>query len=300
MKNILVIYYSQSGQLEAIARSVSAPLNGLSDVNLHFHEIKVVEPFPFPWDKERFFGAFPESFLQIPQAVVPMSEELRDIKFDLILFCYQVWYLSPSIPITSFLKSDDAKRLFNHVPVVTISGSRNMWIMAQEKIKVLLTSLDAKLVGNIALVDRAPNLISVITIVEWMMSGIKKRYLGLFPLPGVADKDIRDSQVFGEIIQKHLQDNSFNSLQNSLIDAKAVKVSPYLVTVDKTANRIFSKWSNLVITKGESRKRWLQAFYIYLLVAIWVASPIVYVLHLFSYPFRMKSIKNSIAYYQGV
>lgn len=300
MKNLLVVYYSQSGQLEKIGRSIAAPLGEDADVNIYFHEIKPVKSFPFPWNKESFFGAFPDSFLQIPQEIESLSADLMGVKFDLILFCYQVWYLSPSIPITSFLKSNDAKHIFNNVPVVTISGSRNMWIMAQEKVKTLLTSNGANLVGNIALVDRAPNLVSVITIVEWMMSGVKERYLGLFPLPGVSDKDINASARFGAIILNSLKRESFHDLQINLVQEGAVKVSPYLVTVDKTANRIFSKWSNFIATKKSSRGGWLKAFYIYLLLAIWIASPIVYVLHLILYPFRLKSIKHSIAYYQGV
>ncbi len=196
MKNILVIYYSQSGQLESIARNIAKPLLNSDEVNVVFHEIQLEKPFPFPWNKDAFFDAFPESFLQIPTALKPVPTEILNTKFDLILLHYQVWYLSPSIPINSFLKSSEAKTLFNNTPVVTISGSRNMWVMAQEKIKVLLKSNNAQLKGNIALVDRVGNLISVITIVEWMFSGVKKKYLGIFPLPGVSEKDIVESSKF--------------------------------------------------------------------------------------------------------
>ncbi len=300
MKNVLVIYYSQSGQLEQIGQAIAAPLVGVDGVSVYFHKIKPVHSFPFPWTKESFFDAFPESFLQISQDVEPISTELLGIKFDLILFCYQVWYLSPSIPITSFLKSKDANFLFNNVPVVTVSGSRNMWIMAQEKVKVLLKANGAKLVGNIALVDKAPNLVSVVTIVKWMMSGVKKRYLGIFPLPGVSRKDITSSVRYGEMILESLKQGTFDELQNNLVKEGAVNISPYLVTVDKTANRIFSRWSNFIVTKKSSRIVWLKVFYTYLLLAIWIASPIVYVLHLILYPFRLKTIKQSVAYYQGV
>ncbi len=300
MKNVLVVYYSQSGQLERIGRTIASPLVAAQEVNVYFYEIRPVHSFPFPWNKESFFGAFPDSFLENPHEVEPIKEDLLSLKFDLILFCYQVWYLSPSIPVTSFLKSSQVKLLFQDVPVVTISGSRNMWIMAQEKIKSLLVANGAKLVGNIALVDKSPNLVSVITIVEWMMSGIKRRYLGFFPLPGVSDNDISNSERFGETILESLQQGSFSDLQLNLVRQDAVNISPYLVTVDKTANRIFSKWSNFIVTKKSSRSVWLKVFYIYLLLAIWIASPIVYVLHLILYPFRLKKIKHTVAYYQGV
>jgi len=300
MKNVLVIYYSQSGQLESIARNIAMPLLNSEDINVIFHEIQLEKPFPFPWNNEAFFGAFPESFLQIPTALKPVSEEIMKTKFDLILLHYQVWYLTPSVPVNSFLKSPEAKILLNNTPVVTINGSRNMWIMAQEKVKVLLKQSNALLKGNIALVDRVGNLISVITIVEWMFSGVKKKYLGIFPLPGVSDKDITESSKFGEVILSSLLENNFENLQQRLLEIDAVRVSSYLVTVDKTANKIFTKWSNLIIKKGESRKFWLKAFKVYLLLAIWLISPIVYILHVIMYPFKMQKIKKEIEYYKGI
>jgi hypothetical protein len=184
MKNVLVIYYSQSGQLESIARNIAKPLLNSNEINVLFHEIQLEKPFPFPWNNDAFFGAFPETFLQIPTALKPVSEEIMNTKFDLILLNYQVWYLTPSIPINSFLKSPEAKILLNNTPVVTINGSRNMWVMAQEKVKALLKQNNAFLKGNIALVDRVGNLISVITIVEWMFSGVKKEIFRYFSFAG--------------------------------------------------------------------------------------------------------------------
>ncbi len=300
MKNVLVIYYSQSGQLESIARNIAKPFLNSEEINLTFHEIQLEKPFPFPWNKDSFFDAFPESFLQIPTALKPVPEEILNTKFDLILFHYQVWYLSPSIPINSFLKSEDAKKILNNTPVITISGSRNMWIMAQEKIKVLLRKANANLVGNVALVDRVGNLISVITIVEWMFSGVKKKYLGIFPLPGVSEKDIEESSQFGEIMLDSLQQNNLAQLQPKLVNAGAVKISSYLVTVDKTANKIFNKWSNIIYKNQKNRKQLLKVFNVYLFLAIWLISPIVYILHLITYPLKLKTIKKETQYYQGV
>ncbi|UUF15650.1 MULTISPECIES: dialkylrecorsinol condensing enzyme DarA [Flavobacterium] len=300
MKNVLVIYYSQSGQLETIAQNIAKPFLNSENIKVTFHEIQLEKPFQFPWSKDAFFDAFPESFLQIPTALKPVPEEILNTKFDLVLFHYQVWYLSPSIPINSFLKSDEAKKILNNTPVVTISGSRNMWIMAQEKIKTLLKEANAQLVGNVALVDRVGNLISVITIVEWMFSGVKKKYLGIFPLPGVSEKDINESPKFGEVILSSFNENDLDDLQPKLVGIGAVKISPYLVTVDKTANKIFNKWSNLIFKNQKNRKKLLKVFNVYLFLAIWLISPIVYILHFISYPFKLKTIKRQTQYYQGV
>lgn len=301
MKNVLVIYFTQSGQLAEIAQNITRPLQNDAKVNVVFHEIKMADPFPFPWNKERFFDAFPESFLQIPAEINTVPDTILNTKWDLILLHYQVWFLSPSIPINSFLKSAYARQLLNDTPVVTISGSRNMWYLAHDKIKALLASNGAKHKGNVALVDRAGNLISVITIVEWMFSGKKYKHLGIFPMPGVSDKDIQESEKFGHTILSALKHDNLDDLQPRLLAQDAVRVSPYLVGVDRKGNHIFKKWSAFIIKRqGEARRKLLKLFVVYLVLAIWVISPIVYILHLISYPLRINKIKKDIAHYKSV
>jgi hypothetical protein len=136
--------------------------------------------------------------------------------------------------------------------------------------------------------------------VEWMFSGVKKKYLGIFPLPGVSEKDIQESDKFGAIILSEFKQNNLQNLQPKLLAAGAVKISSYLITVDKTANKIFNKWSNLIYKNQKNRKKLLKVFYVYLFLAIWLISPIVYILHLFTYPLKLKTIKKETQYYQGV
>ena len=150
MKNILVIHYSQSGQLTEIVNNIAAPLINSKDIIVVHHQIKMEAPYAFPWKKKDFLNTFPESFLQIPSKIKAIPETILNQKFDLVILGYPVWYLSPSIPTTSFLKSPEAKKLLANTAVVTVIGCRNMWIMAQEKIKVLLKECNSKLVGNIA------------------------------------------------------------------------------------------------------------------------------------------------------
>ena len=300
MKNILVVYYTQSGQLEDIVESITKPFQQEDEVSITYFQIKMENEFPFPWSKTAFFDAFPESFLQKEAAIVPPSQDILSKKYDLVLLGYQVWYLSPSIPINSFLKSSFAKNILNNVPVITIIGCRNMWVMAQEKMKELLKSTNSKLVGNIALVDRSINHISVITIVQWMFTGVKKKYLGIFPKPGVSDKDIQEASKFGAIIKKHLKNSHFEGLQNDLVKENAVMIHPFLVEMDTKANKMFKIWANFIINRKKSRNLLLKAFNIYLLVAIWLISPIVYILHLLLYPFKMNKIKKQTAYFKGV
>ena len=283
MKKVLVIYYSQSGQLKEIAQQISQPFLKDETIEVSCYQIKMKEEFPFPWDKESFFGAFPDSFQQKPQAILPPSEAILEQKYDLVLFHYQVWYLSPSIPINSFLKSAYAKKILQNTPVVTISGSRNMWALAQDKIKFLLKQNEAKLVGNIALVDRNINLVSVVTVVDWMFSGVKRKAYGIFPLPGVSDNEIKQSPKFGKIIYEHFVNNNYSGLQTELVENGAVEFTHFLVSMDKKANKMFKIWAKIISSNPNKKKILTKLFNYYLFVAIWVLSPIVHLIETLLY-----------------
>lgn len=299
-KNILVIYYSQTGQLTDIVRNVAKPFEAKKDeYNVTYYNIQMKKDFPFPWPNDVFFNTFPESYLQIPSEILPPSEEVLNKKYDLIIFGYQVWYLTPSIPIISFLKSGYAEKILKDTPVVTISGTRNMWMLSQEKLKVYLKDFNAKLVGNIALVDRHDNYTSVLTVIRWMIGGQKEKS-GLLPAAGVSDQEINGSVKYGEIIEKHFNNNDLDTLQPDLVKNGAVEIRAFLVRVEKVGNKIFTIWSNLIIKKKEKRPLLIKFFKVYLMAAIWVISPIVLVLHLLTTPIFWFKRKKQREYLQGI
>src|SRR5690606_19271382 len=151
-----------TGQQREILDRLLSPLAADAAVELTFHQITPVVDYPFPWDGHSFFDAFPESFLQLPCEIEPIDDEILQQDYDLIILGYQVWYLSPSIPFNSFLKSEAARKLLHGKPVVTVINCRNMWVMAQEKAKRLLHDIGANHVGNVVRVDRHLNHDSVI------------------------------------------------------------------------------------------------------------------------------------------
>lgn len=299
MKKVLVLYYSQSGQLHRVLDRSTMPLRQSSTIDVTFCEIKLEHNYSFPWRRQDFFDVFPESFKQIAQPVQPLPSEVVNTNYDLVILGYQVWYLSPSIPINSFLQSADAKTILAHTPVVTVSGSRNMWVMAQEKIKVILQNLQADLVGNIALVDRNVNLVSVITIVDWMFSGKQRRVWGFLPKPGISEEEITASSRFGAILEQFILKDNYQGLQEEFVASGAVEVRHFLVSMDKKANKMFKVWSGLIYN-SKNRTFLLKIFNYYLFIAIWLISPIVHCIHLILYPLLYKSIQRDKKYYQGV
>lgn len=297
-KKVLAVYFTQSGQMENIIDHFTKPLESSPEIIVEKIRINPAKPFPFPWTSRMFFDAMPESVTGTSIELEPFS--YKEDRYDLIIIGYQPWFLSPSIPISSLLQHPSFKTILNQAPVVTISGCRNMWINAQEKIKKWLKEANANLVGNIALVDRHNNYASLVTIFYWMLTGKKDRKWGVFPKPGVSDEDIINSSIFGETVCTHLKKNDWQNLQSDLRQQHAVVIKYNLMFIERKAGRIFSIWSK-IINGSRKRNALLVAFKYYLLIALCIAAPIILLTDaLFFKPFLGKRIKQQKEYYAGV
>ncbi len=298
MKNrILIIYYSQSGQLKQIAENFASPFLQ-NQVEVDWLPIEPEKPFDFPWSGKSFFDAMPESVMGIPAPLKKIV--LKNHVYNLVIFAYSPWFLSPSIPATSILNQAEIQKLLKNTPVVTLIGSRNMWIMAQEKIKALLKNAGANLVGNIVLEDKHTNLISAITIQYWMFTGKKDKFLNLFPKPGVSSEDIQSTTRFGEIVLKALVKQDFAHLQTELLQEGAVKVHPNLLFIESRGSMLFGIWAKIISSK-KNRELWLKIFKYYLVIALFLLSPIVVILYMFIIkPLSFSKTRKDIDFYSGI
>jgi len=270
-KNVLAIYYTQTGQLGEIVDHFTAPLTE-AGIYVEKVRINVAKNYPFPWTANSFFSVMPDCQLDVPVELIPF--ELREKKYDLIILGYQAWFLSPSIPFNSLLQAPALLSVLKNTPVITITGARNMWLNAFVRVKKLIHAAGANIVGNVALVDTHPNPISFITIFHWMLHGKKDRYLGVFPTPGVPEADIIHTKVFGEQVLFHLNHNNWDSLQEEMVKEGAVKLNYNLMIIESVAGKIFKIWANL-IAKKKNKGPWIKAFKYYLLIAFFIGAPIV-------------------------
>ncbi|MCE7059644.1 hypothetical protein [Dyadobacter sp. CY343] len=299
MAKVLVVNYSQSGQLHEIIDNFLAPFDP-SQVERII--IKPVKPINFPWTSEVFYDTMPECVLEEPIQLEPVN--YGSDKYDLIVIGYQPWFLSPSLPITSLLQDPDFQRKLNGTPVVTIIGGRNMWLNSQESIKKYIREAGGTLVGNIPLMDREPNLISVLTIFHWMLTGRKERKWNLLPVPGVGQSDIDGAGRFGSIVNNALKTNDFANLQRQILSLGLIEIPTDIWFIEMRGKKIFKIWAGLIKKKGttpEKRKFFVNLFKYYLLIALFVASPIILTFYfVLIAPFMQSKIKKEKEYFYGV
>ena len=237
-----------------------------------------------------FFNVMPDCVLGIPTELTPF--ELKESSYDLIILGYQVWFLSPSIPFNSLMHHPRLRAVLKNTPVITITGARNMWVNAYKEVKKILHDADAKMVGNIALVDKHLNLVSFVTIFHWMLHGKKDRYLHVFPKPGVSDADIENTKIFGSIALSYFQKNEWDGMQDELIEKKAVDLKYHLMFIESKAGGMFKLWGSF-ISKRKNKTIWLSVFKYYLLFSLFIAAPIVFAIDLvFFKPFLSKHIRE--------
>lgn len=300
MKKILIVQFSQSGQLSEVLRQLSSPLAEADGISLRIETIKPKNAYPFPWPILQFFDTFPEAIYLDAPDIEALSVDPAE-RFDLVILGYQAWFLSPSLPVTAFMKSEAAAKLLKDTPVVTVVACRDMWLMAQEQVKKLLSHVGARLVGHVALVDGAGTVGSFLATPIWVMTGHKGPHLGgLIPRAGVDPAQIEASRRFGQRIAEVLLSGAV--LDESLLQhLQAVKVNEGLISSEKTIRRGFLIWGKLLRSLGKQgsfqRKPVLLLYICWLVLAIILLVPLGLLVKKVLAPFMRKKIAEQKAYF---
>ena len=298
MKKVLVLYYSQSGQLKNVLESFTSKLDG-EEVEVTYKAIKPKAPYPFPWPFYTFFDEFPES-VYMDGCEIEEIDGL-DEDYDLIILGYTVWYMAPSIPMTSFLQSQQAKKLFKDKPVVTVIACRDMWVLAQEKMKEMLKNLDARLLDNVALTDQSGAVLSLITLPTYMLTG-EKKYFSFLPSAGIKQEDIDGCERFGSRLKEALREDKEKGDEAMLKNLGASVVNAKLIATEKIATRSFLVWSKLIKLAGKKysfgRKVVISIYVVFLIALLLTVVPLNIIVRKILNIFQKEKLRAMEAYYE--
>lgn len=298
-KKVLLVQYSQTGQLSRVSESFIGPLRESPLVDVTVLNIEPVQAYPFPWGFFDFLNVFPESVYLDPPEIKPLDVDENE-DFDLVILAYTAWFLSPSLPITAFLKHPSAKKLLHNKPVITLIACRDMWAMSQETIKQLLETLNARLIDNVALIDQGSTK-SFITTPRWMFTGRKNSFWGL-PEAGIAEQEITNTRRFGLALVSALKDHKEQQGEALLMGLKAVSVDISVVQSEKIGYRSFRIWGKLLRKVGQQndakRKPVLLIYFAFLICMIVTVVPISIILKRILSPFLVNKHVQMKEYYE--
>lgn len=293
---VLIVYYSQTGQLSALAQYFAKPLQQAGVVT-DCVPLVPQQPYPFPWRFWQFFDTFPETAHLRPAPIEPPQIPHDD--YDAVVIAYTVWFLAPSQPITAFLQRPETRRLLAGKPVITLIGCRNMWLAAQEKMKTLLAANGAQLVGNIVKTDACGTAASFVTTPAWLLTG-NKRYFRSLPAAGIAENELADGARFGEKLRDALLAGA--PLDETLFqNMGAARVDEKLIFSEKAASRSFYLWGRLLMAAGcvspLLRRALLAVYIVFLITLILTVIPISIVLKKLLHPLLKRRLAQAKHHY---
>lgn len=278
MKQILVLYYSQSGETAAAASVFAAKL-AQSGAEVTLASVESGVDYPFPWGSiRRFFDQMPEAMLGLPPQVrVPPFDPQR--RYDLVIIACPIWFLSPAPVLQGFFESSHAAVL-EGAEVLTITVSRAMWQQGSEALKRRLATARAMHVDNIVVTHQGSPLATLVSTPRTLLFGRRDRLMGVFPEAGVSAEDMARVAELGAAAAAGLQ--RVRSPGASLLAGQpAVKVKRWLVVPELLAWYCFFAWATAIRRLGgihpAFRAIGVYGFAVFLVLLIIFALPLVLV-----------------------
>ncbi|GAA1611639.1 hypothetical protein GCM10009789_77510 [Kribbella sancticallisti] len=192
-KRVLIVYYSQSGDVHRALEALVRPLE-MRDVEITWRRIDSAPAYPFPWRAREFFDCMPEAVSGEPPALAQLDLDATE-RFDLILIGWQVWFLSPSLPIQAFFATRHAE-VMRGTRVITVTCCRQMWQRAQAKMRALIAAAGGIHTDSIVVTHQGSALLTYITAPRIMLTGRRDK-IAFLPAGGVARTEIDKLGRFG-------------------------------------------------------------------------------------------------------
>ena len=275
MSRILVIYYSQSGEVARATETFAAELEA-GGHELTFAPIAPVTSYPYPWRSvRRFFDAMPESVLGLPPEIQPPQFDPR-ARFDLAIVAYPVWFLSPAPALQGFFRTEHAAVL-RDTDVLTVTVSRAMWHRASERMKGLLVTRGARHTDNVVVTHQGSALATLISTPRALLFGKRDRLLGIFPEAGTSSGDLERVRRLGAVVASRLS-TSRTPGRPLLVGEPAVTVTRWLIVPELLASYCFRAWAGALWRMGTMhpalRAAGVYGFASFLVLLILVVLPV--------------------------
>lgn len=291
---MLVIYYSQSGDVAQVAESFAEPLRRAGAETV-LEPISSTADYPYPWKNlVRLYSVFPECVLGVAPEIHAPSFTPED-HFDLIVLAYPVWHLAPALPVQGFLRSEFARPMIG-ADVVTLCVSRNMWHSASETMKKMLADLGARHVDNAVVTHQGPGWATFVSVPRALLYGKRDRLWGIFPPAVIGDGDLARVARFGQAVADRLGHPHDPSDRAMLKGLGAVRVRIRSAFPEMIGFWVYRRGARLVLRAGRFG-RWIRqvailAFVLFMVVVIVLGIPLVVLAILILYPFLGRQMRR--------
>lgn len=206
-KRVLVLYYSQTGQTERVLEIVSDELRRARH-QVEMVRLNPVEDFRFPWSPFALLGLMIRTYAgaKLSVALEELPSHIRTGRYDLAVIGYQPWFLTPSVPVRSFLDGP-AGELLRGRHVVSVITCRSLWKRAYRTFAQKVEDRGATVVDSLVVEDPARQPMNMVTTVFHLLTGqtLDRGFLKrVFPPVGIGEGGLGQARQFGERLAARL------------------------------------------------------------------------------------------------
>jgi menaquinone-dependent protoporphyrinogen IX oxidase len=203
-RRVLLLYYTYTGQslkaLQAAAEVFSERGCAVATAGIEFTDQRFAERFSrFPMRH-----VWPDMLSVLPAqrrhlvGDIRIPDEVRDGDYDLVCIGSPTWWRDASMPIRSFLESDEARGLLAGTPFAVFVVCRRYWRENLRTVRTLATQQGGHYVDGIHFTYPGGQLRSMLSLTSYLGSGrYRDRYLGVpIPRTNLQPEHLRQSRAF--------------------------------------------------------------------------------------------------------
>ena len=212
---VLLLYYSYTGQslkvLEAAAEVFRQRGCEVHKAGIEFTDRRYAKRFSrFPMRR-----VWPDMISVLPAqkrgatGEIRIPDVVRDGDYDLICIGSPTWWQTVSMPMRSFLKSDEAAKLLTGKPFAVFVVCRQFWRENFEAVRELAEQQGGQYVDEIHFTYPGDPLRSMLSLTSYLGSGeYRDRYLGIrIPSTNVQPEQLEQTRTFAAALADRLFGN---------------------------------------------------------------------------------------------
>jgi menaquinone-dependent protoporphyrinogen IX oxidase len=209
---VLLLYYSYTGQSQKVLETAGEVFRSrgceVHKAEIEFTDQRYAEKFSrFPmrrvWpDMMSVLGAQKRG----ETGEIRIPDEARDGDYDLICIGSPTWWQTVSMPMRSFLKSDEARKLLSGKPFAVFVVCRQYWRANSEAVRELAEQQGGQYVDEIHFTYPGDSLRSMLSLTSYLGSGqYRDRYLGIrIPTTNVQPHQLEQTRTFAATLADRL------------------------------------------------------------------------------------------------
>ena len=182
--SVLLVYYTYTQQALKVAEAMAETFRergcSVNLAKIEFTDKRWAERFTrLPIKLRKIVGMLPPQ-MRNATGEIEIPAEAREGDYDLVCIGSPTWFFKPSIPIRSYLQSEEAGRILDGKPFAIYVVARRYWSINMKAVKKLATKRGGEYVDNLHFVYAGRQIRSLLALFNYFTHAEnREKYLGI-------------------------------------------------------------------------------------------------------------------------